>query len=75
VQRDIEAKSKTRWALYKPVSPVTAAAPKLTDGMEHSTKPSPVNGLLTTLFRAELPILKRRPLPFGTSAYAIGVKR
>ena len=32
VQRDIEAKSKTRWALYKPVSPVTAAAPKLTDG-------------------------------------------
>jgi hypothetical protein len=32
VQRDVEAKSKTRWALYKPVSPVTAAAPKLTDG-------------------------------------------
>jgi SAM-dependent methyltransferase len=50
------------------------AAPRLTSGMEHSTRPSRVNGLLTAIFRAELPILKRHPLPFGTSAYCIGRK-
>jgi SAM-dependent methyltransferase len=53
---------------------IQRAAPRLTDGMEHSTRPSPFNGVLTSLFRAELPILKRRPLPFGTSAYCIGMK-
>jgi SAM-dependent methyltransferase len=53
---------------------VQRAAPKLTNGMEHSTKPTRMNGLLTSIFRAELPILKRRPLPFGTSAYAIARK-
>jgi SAM-dependent methyltransferase len=51
------------------------AAPRLTRGMEHSTRPSPLNGVLTRIFRAELPILRRRPLPFGTSAYCIGAKR
>ena len=54
---------------------VQRVAPRLTDGMEHSTKPSRFNGVLTSLFRAELPLLRRRPLPFGTSAYAIGVRR
>jgi SAM-dependent methyltransferase len=54
---------------------IQRAAPKLTNGMEHSTRPSPFNGILTSLFRAELPILKRHPLPFGTSAYCIGMKR
>ncbi|MDB4970867.1 MAG: Methyltransferase type 11 [Myxococcales bacterium] len=54
---------------------VQRAAPRLTDGMEHSTRPSPLNGVLTSLFRAELPFLRRRPLPFGTSAYALGEKR
>jgi SAM-dependent methyltransferase len=53
---------------------VQRAAPRLTDGMEHSTKPSPLNGVLTSLFRAELPFLRRRPLPFGTSAYSIGIR-
>jgi SAM-dependent methyltransferase len=53
---------------------VQRAAPRLTEGMEHSTKPSPFNGLLTSLFRAELPLLRRAPLPFGTSAYCIGAK-
>ena len=54
---------------------VQRVAPRLTDGMEHSTKPSPLNGVLTSLFRAELPLLRRGPLPFGTSAYAIGARR
>jgi SAM-dependent methyltransferase len=53
---------------------VQRAAPRLTDGMEHSTRPSPLNGVLTSLFRAELPFLRRRPLPFGTSAYSIGLR-
>ena len=53
---------------------VQRAAPRLTNGMEHSTKPAPWNGVLTSIFRAELPLLKRRPLPFGTSAYCIARK-
>ena len=53
---------------------IQRAAPKLTNGMEHSTKPSPFNGVLTSIFRAELPLLRRRPLPFGTSAYCIARK-
>ena len=54
---------------------VQRAAPRLTNGMEHATRPSPLNGVLTALFRAELPLLRRGPLPFGTSAYCIGGKR
>lgn len=50
------------------------AAPRLTSGMEHSTRPSPWNGLLTAIFRAELPLLRRRPLPVGTSAFCVGSK-
>jgi SAM-dependent methyltransferase len=53
---------------------VQRIAPTMTNGMEHSTRPSPFNGVLTSIFRAELPLLKRRPLPFGTSAYCIGIK-
>ncbi len=53
---------------------VQRAAPRLTNGMEHATRPTPLNGVLTAVFRAELPILRRRPLPFGTSAYCIGAK-
>jgi len=53
---------------------VQRAAPRMTNGMEHSTRPMPWNGLLTSIFRAELPLLKRRPLPFGTSAYCIARK-
>lgn len=53
---------------------VQRAAPRLTNGMEHATRPSPLNGVLAAIFRAELPILRRRPLPFGTSAYCIGRK-
>jgi len=45
--------------------------PKMTDGMEHSTKPSPFNGVLAGIFRLELPILKRMHLPVGTSAFCI----
>ena len=51
------------------------AAPRLTDGMEHSTRPTPLNRILTSLFRVELPLLRRGPLPFGTSAYCIAEKR
>jgi len=47
------------------------ALPKATDGMEHASKPGLVNDLLTLAFRAELPLLDRAPLPFGTSAYCI----
>jgi SAM-dependent methyltransferase len=54
---------------------IQRAAPRLTNGMEHSTKPTPLNGVLTSIFRAELKWLKRGPLPFGTSAYVIGAKR
>jgi SAM-dependent methyltransferase len=54
---------------------VQRAAPRLTTGMEHATRPSPLNGVLAALFSAELPLLRRGPLPFGTSAYCIGEKR
>lgn len=54
---------------------VQRAVPRLTNGMEHGTTPSPLNRLLASLFRLELPLLRRRPLPFGTSAYCIGDKR
>jgi SAM-dependent methyltransferase len=49
-------------------------APRATANMEHATRPAPWNELLTALFRLELPILRRRPLPFGTSAFAVGEK-
>ena len=45
--------------------------PQATNGMEHEGKPGLVNDLLTMAFRAELPLLRRRPLPIGTSAYCI----
>jgi hypothetical protein len=45
--------------------------PGETEGMEHSATPGLMNDLLTLAFRAELPILKRRPLPLGTSAFAV----
>jgi SAM-dependent methyltransferase len=41
------------------------------DGMEHSTRPHPLHSLLAGVFRLELPILRRAPLPLGTSAFAI----
>jgi SAM-dependent methyltransferase len=47
--------------------------PKL-DQMEHSTKPTPLHGVLASLFRLELPILKRARLPLGTSAFVIARK-
>ncbi|HEX4459998.1 MAG TPA: methyltransferase domain-containing protein [Polyangia bacterium] len=47
-------------------------APKATAQMEHSTKPAPWNDLLTHIFRLELPLLRRAPLPFGTSAFFVG---
>jgi SAM-dependent methyltransferase len=51
------------------------ALPRLTRGMEHGARPSPLNGALTRLFRLELPLLARAGgLPFGTSAYFIGRK-
>jgi SAM-dependent methyltransferase len=49
-------------------------APKATANMEHTTKPAPWNGLLAALFRLELPLLARRPLPFGTSAFVVARK-
>ena len=45
--------------------------PASTNGMEHAGKPGFVNDLLTLAFRAELPLLRKMPLPFGTSAYCI----
>lgn len=45
--------------------------PHATDGMEHAGRPGLVNDLLTLAFRAELPLLRRRPLPLGTSAYCV----
>jgi SAM-dependent methyltransferase len=45
--------------------------PQATANMEHSTKPAPWNDLLARLFRLELPILRRTPLPFGTSAFVV----
>jgi SAM-dependent methyltransferase len=53
---------------------IQRALPRLTNGMEHSTRPTPLNEVLARLFRLELPILRRRALPFGTSAYAVGRK-
>jgi SAM-dependent methyltransferase len=47
------------------------ALPRTTDGMEHQGRPGLLNDLLTLAFRAELPLLRRRPLPLGTSAYCI----
>lgn len=44
------------------------------DQMEHSTRPHPLHPLLAGLFRLELPLLKRLPLPVGTSAFCIGRK-
>jgi SAM-dependent methyltransferase len=46
-------------------------APGSTHGMEHASKPGLVNDLLTMAFRAELPLLRRTPLPLGTSAFCI----
>ena len=34
-------------------------------------RPGLLNDLLKLTFRAELPLLRLRPLPFGTSAYCI----
>lgn len=45
--------------------------PRATDGMEHAGKPGLLNDLLTIAFRSELPLLRRRPLPIGTSAYCV----
>ena len=53
---------------------VQRALPRLTQGMEHATRPSPLNGLLTRIFQLEVPILRRRALPFGTSAFVVGQK-
>jgi len=44
------------------------------DQMEHSTRPHPLHPLLATLFRLELPLLGKVPLPVGTSAFSIGRK-
>jgi SAM-dependent methyltransferase len=49
--------------------------PKLTDGMEHSTRPSRWNGVLARIFRMELPRLQNGGMPLGTSTYCIGQKR
>jgi SAM-dependent methyltransferase len=46
-------------------------APRATANMEHSTRPAPWNGWLARIFRLELPILRRAPLPFGTSAFVV----
>ena len=53
---------------------VQRALPKLTNGMEHSTRPTPLNDVLTRVFQLELPILRRGGLPFGTSVFAVGHK-
>jgi SAM-dependent methyltransferase len=53
---------------------IQRALPKLTNGMEHSTRPTPLNEILTRVFQLELPLLRRRPLPFGTSAFVVGKK-
>ncbi len=45
--------------------------PRATSGMEHAGQPGLVNDLLTLAFRAELPWLRRGPLPLGTSAYCV----
>ncbi len=47
------------------------ALPSSTSGMEHAGKPGLLNDVLTLAFRAELPLLRKKPLPFGTSAYCI----
>jgi hypothetical protein len=53
---------------------IQRALPTLTRGMEHATRPSPLNGVWTRLFQLEVPLLRRRALPFGTSAFAVGQK-
>jgi SAM-dependent methyltransferase len=47
------------------------ALPRSTEGMEHAGRPGLLNDLLTLAFRAELPWLRRRPLPVGTSAFCV----
>jgi len=47
---------------------------KQLDQMEHSTRPHPLHPLLAALFRLELPLLARVPLPVGTSAFCIARK-
>jgi SAM-dependent methyltransferase len=49
-------------------------APRLLDGMEHSTRPSRLHDVLTRTFRLEVPLLKHVRLPVGTSAFSIGRK-
>jgi SAM-dependent methyltransferase len=45
--------------------------PRATSGMEHAGKPGALNDALTGIFRLELPLLRRAPLPVGTSSYAV----
>ncbi len=48
--------------------------PTLLRDSEHSTRPTPLNSVLRGLFALELPLLKKRPLPLGTSAFFVGHK-
>jgi hypothetical protein len=50
------------------------ALPFSTAGMEHDPRRGPLNAVLAALFRAELPLLSRARLPFGTSAFCVGRK-
>jgi SAM-dependent methyltransferase len=47
------------------------ALPRLTRGMEHAPKRNRWNDLFAAIFALELPILKRRGLPLGTSAFCL----
>jgi SAM-dependent methyltransferase len=46
--------------------------PSRMEGIEHRHMPRPLNRMLAAIFRLELPLLARAPLPLGTSAYYVG---
>jgi SAM-dependent methyltransferase len=51
------------------------ALPRMTEGMEHPTRRSPFNEVLTQLFRLEVPLVTRRHgLPVGGSTYCVARK-
>lgn len=49
-------------------------APEQLRKLEYQESPSAMNEVLARLFQLELPLLKRRPLPLGTSAFCLAWK-
>ena len=50
-------------------------APERMKRLEYQESPSAMNEVLARLFKLELPLLRRRPLPLGTSAFCLAWKQ